>query len=301
MPLTRASSVRLCACGLRVAVFVLVASLAPRAGADEKQACVRAVERAQVDRLDGRLRAAREGFVTCARAVCPDAIRVDCTRWVAEVDASLPTVVIDAVWADGHDVAGLTVTLDGQPLTGAATGRAVALDPGSHAFRFDAPGAAPVEASYMIREGEKNRILHLTLRPVDASASLPAPSSAASASTSPSNAVPPDLWRASEGGAAARSRPAPNRPVPTSAFVVGGVALASFGGFVYAGLAGTGELNHLRDACAPSCDPTRVDAARREILIGDVLGYIALAAAGVATWLVLTRPAVPVAPDTAAH
>src|ERR1700722_11458901 len=109
---------------------------------DEKQVCVRAVEHAQLVRLDGKLREAREGFMTCARPVCPDAIRQDCTRWVAEVDASLPTVVIDAVWANGGDVAGLSVLLDGQPLAAAGAGRAVALDPGTHTFRFEAPGAA---------------------------------------------------------------------------------------------------------------------------------------------------------------
>jgi hypothetical protein len=109
---------------------------------DEKQVCLRAVEHAQLVRLDGKLREAREGFMTCARAVCPDAIRQDCTRWVTEVDASLPTVVFEAVWADGRDVAGLTVMLDGQPLADAGAGRAVALDPGKHTFRFEAPSSA---------------------------------------------------------------------------------------------------------------------------------------------------------------
>ena len=59
--------------------FLLAGLVAGDARAtDDKETCVRAVEHAQVVRLDGKLREAREGFVTCARAVCPEAIRRDC-------------------------------------------------------------------------------------------------------------------------------------------------------------------------------------------------------------------------------
>jgi hypothetical protein len=261
---------------------------------DEKQVCVRAVEHAQLVRLDGKLREARSGFVTCARAVCPDAIREDCTRWVAEVDASLPTVVVDAVWADGRDVAGLTVMLDGQPLPDAATGRAVAVDPGTHAFRFEVPGALPIETRNVVREGEKNRILHITFAPIAPAGLAAAPVPAAAPAPAPISSaapIPAAIWHLEVPNQ--RTPSAPRRPIPTSALVVGGFALAGFGGFAYAGLSGTGQLNYLRSTCAPSCNPATVTSARQEILIGDVLGYFALAAAGVATWLVVTRPVVP--------
>jgi hypothetical protein len=286
---------------------------------DEKQVCLRAVEHAQLVRLDGKLREAREGFMTCARAVCPDAIRQDCTRWVTEVDASLPTVVFEAVWADGRDVAGLTVMLDGQPLADAGAGRAVALDPGKHTFRFEAPGAAAIETQNVIREGEKNRILHVALAPgapvplvvvpVPALtpsapvltppapvAALPAPAPTPPPTTRSPAPIPAAMWHLKPGeeGAARSTR----RPIPTSAFVVGGFALAGFGGFAIAGIAGTNQLNYLRATCAPTCDPSVVTAARQEILIGDILGYVALAAAGVTTLLVLTRPTVPADDET---
>ena len=290
MPLSvRASSPAFTGRFRRLAACAVVASFASNASAsDEKQVCVRAVERAQVDRLDGKLRAAREGFVTCARAVCPDAIRQDCTRWVAEVDASLPTVVIDAAWADGRDVAGLVVTLDGHPLADAASGRAVTLDPGAHAFRFELPGAEPVETRNVIREGEKNRILRVVFRPVTSTASAPATTAAPPSDTSPAPvvAVP---WRSPS--AAERGTRATRRLIPTSAFVVGGFALAGFGGFAYAGLSGLGQLDRLRATCAPSCAPSVVHSARNAILVGDILGIEALVAAGVTAWIVLTRPA----------
>jgi len=263
----------------RATALALLVSLAPSARADDKQVCVRAVERAQVQRLDGKLREAHDGFVTCARAVCPEAIRDDCTRWIAEVEASLPTVVIDAVWTDGRDAAGLSVILDGQPLPEAAVGRAVALDPGEHAFRFEVPGAAPVEARTVIREGEKNRVVRVTF-----TALAPVPPATR----------PPVLPR---GLPPAPGEARTRRPVPTSAFVVGGFALAGFGGFAYTGGSGLGQLDHLRSTCAPSCDPSLVESARREILVGDILGLAALVAAGVATWLVVTRPALTLGDD----
>jgi hypothetical protein len=271
-----------------------------RAG-DEKETCVRAVEHAQVVRLDGKLREAREGFVTCARTVCPEAIRQDCTRWVAEVDASLPSVVFEAVWADGRDVTRMTVLLDGQALAGAERGRAVSLDPGEHAFRFEVAGAAPIDMRSVIREGEKNRILRVTFTPtasLEATAPAgppPAPALAPVPATTPPSAIAPSgLWQPlshdDTGPMLTRKG-----PVPLGALVLGGVALASFGGFVYLGLSGTGRLDSMRDSCGHTCSPSDVTSARDQILVGDILAYVSLAAAGVAAFLTLTRPDVPVA------
>jgi hypothetical protein len=275
--------------------LAFVASLAGVARADtDKEVCVRAVERAQVARLDGKLRSAREGFVTCARPVCPDAIRRDCTRWVGEVDASLPSVVFEAVWADGHDATGMTVTLDGQPLLGADVGRAVPLDPGEHLFHFEVSGAAPVETRSVIREGEKNRILRVSFTPVtpppppQAASEPPPVAEAAPVSTASTVPPPPGLWhdiKPDDGG----STPV-RAPIPVAAWVLGGVALVGFGSFAALGLTGTGQLDSLRSSCVHSCPESDVTSARNTILAGDILGFVGLAASGVAAFLVLTRP-----------
>lgn len=271
-----------------------------RAGAADdrdKEACIRAVEHAQVVRLDGKLREAREGFVTCARPVCPDAIRQDCTRWVTDVDASIPSVVFRAVWADGHDATGMRVLVDGKPLADTEPGRAVVLDPGEHTFRFEVAGAAPVETRNVIREGEKDRLVRVTFTPL---APTPAPTSngdstAASPSGSPSTSVPApaNLWQpippAEQGGSSAGGR----RPIPLAAYILGGVGLASFAGFGYLAFDGTSRLDGMRsgaNSCAPNCRPSDVTSARNEILAGDILGYVGLAATGVAIWLALARP-----------
>ena len=276
-----------------VALAALVAGLMTPGGAraDEKDVCVKAVERAQVARLDGKLRKARDGFVICARPVCPDAIREDCTRWVGEVEASLPSVVIEAVWADGHDVTGMTVRLDGQPLAGAEAGRAVPLDPGEHTFHFEVTGAAPVETHNVIREGEKNRIQQVTFTPVAPVATpetspAPLPTPATTPSSSP---APAGLWR--DPGAPDSTQVSAGRgPIPVLAWVLGGVGLVSFGSFAYLGLSGTGQLDSLRSSCVHTCNPSDVNSARNQILVGDILGFVGLAATGVATWLFFARP-----------
>jgi hypothetical protein len=270
---------------LLLAALAMVPLSPGSARGDEKDVCVRAVERAQVARLDGKLRRAREGFVICARPVCPDAIREDCTRWVGEVDASLPSVVFEAVWADGRDVTGMTVRVDGQIVTGSDAGRAVPLDPGEHSFRFEVVGAAAVEAHNVIREGEKNRILQVTFTPVTAPEAAAAPGPLPAAPTTP---APADLWR--DPGTEAARTPGSRGPVPPLAWVLGGVGLLSFGGFAYLGLSGTGQLDSLRATCVHTCNPSDVNAARNQILAGDILGIVGLAATGVAAWLVLARP-----------
>jgi len=254
---------------------------------DDKEVCVRAVEHAQNVRLDGKLREAREGFMTCARAVCPDAIRQDCTRWITEVDASLPSVVFEGVWADGRDVTGMTVWLDGKSLAGAEPGRAVALDPGEHTFRFDVSGAASIETRNVVREGEKNRILRVTFTPNAPSEPTvvgpPAPATTTSASYAP---PPPRQWQPTPPDDG-RLAPAKRGSIPVTAFVFGGVGLASFGGFAVLALTGTSRLDSMRTTCEHTFNPSDVTSARNEILVGDILGYVGLAAAGVALWLAL--------------
>jgi hypothetical protein len=90
----------------------LLAALAPaRAFADgkttaaeEKQACLTASDKGQQAKLEGKLRVAREQFIVCSRNECPALVRQDCTQWVTEVMAAIPSVVVGARDWQGHDV-----------------------------------------------------------------------------------------------------------------------------------------------------------------------------------------------------
>jgi hypothetical protein len=253
VPKVNAGAAVLLALAAALAVLLVPAS----AGADETDACIQASDEGQVLRDQGRLLAARARFFACSREACPRIVRADCTAWLADADARIPTVVLGAQDVDGHDLAGVKVTLDGAPLADRLDGRAVPVDPGQHAFVFEhvsPAGRRSVALSALLREGELRRLL---------TARFPGP-------------VPREepRLRLTRGAVAA-------------AAVLGGVAVT--GGVLFAYLAATAksDADHLRATCAPGCNPADVNAIRTRLIGANVLvGVgIASAAAGVAVLL----------------
>lgn len=156
------------------------------AHADTKSDCVAAADQGQSLRDDGKYRRAREAFATCSRDVCPKVVVQSCSQWLHDLDGAMPTVVLGAKDDQGNDVAAAHVTVDGQPLTDTLDGKPVPIDPGMHALRFEHPGSQPAEADVVIRAGEKNREVSVTLHAV-----------------APGTGAPPQA-------------PAPSAPVPES-------------------------------------------------------------------------------------
>jgi hypothetical protein len=251
------------------ATFALGLALlvARRASADPpKAACVHAAEEGQRLRAESKLREARESFTACAAERCPALIRSDCSGWLAEVEAAVPTVVIRAIPAEsqGRELYEVEVRVDGVVQTSKLDGRELPVNPGEHHFSFSAPGRVPAEDDIVIRVGEKHRLLTVSLFSVN-----PPP---------PPVIVKPVI-------------PAPPPPrVGTAAKVLligGGVALA---GGIALGTTGLLKERSLRRTCAPNCDPDDVDSARLTLRLADVsllVGAAAVAAAGVLIW---TRP-----------
>src|SRR5687767_14116999 len=93
-------------------LFAVGLAGASGAHADDKIACVQAADAAQEHRTAGRLKDARTSLHVCARATCPALVRSDCTQWLSEVEASMPTIVIRAVGARSEDIADVQVDLD---------------------------------------------------------------------------------------------------------------------------------------------------------------------------------------------
>ncbi len=273
----------------RLAAASLIALVAgeARAADGETRACISAVQEGQVLHRDGRLRGAREKFIVCARDACPGPVRKDCITWLAEVESSLPSVVFAARLRDGRELRSGRVLFDGEPLQGSLNGRAVTVDPGAHVFRFELDGAKPFTLETVIHEGEKNRMIAPVL---EAEGEAPPPA------VIPTPAAPSPIPPATPAPAAPAPRtPEPSwpRPIPVAAYAAIGVSVAGFAGFAYFALHGRSELDHLRETCISYCEQSDVDSARKQLLIGDVFLGAGIAAAGVATWLILTRPAVP--------
>ncbi len=239
---------------LRAAIALAVIATGPgEARADDVDACVTASDKGQELRDQGRLRAARERFVACAAKRCPAIVQKDCAAWMAEVDEKLPTVAIHARDAEGRDIADVRVSVDGEAIAERLDGRALTVDPGSRTFRFVKAGAPEVAMTLLLREGEKGRLVDVVL-------GAPALAGVKDRTFS----VPPAAW------------------------VLGGVSIAAIGAGVGFGLAAKTAVDDMRatGGCAPFCDPARVDGARRDMILANVL--FGVGGAALATGVILT-------------
>jgi hypothetical protein len=227
--------------------------------ADEIDRCLTAHTNSQRLRQDGKLRAAREDLVTCARQVCPGLVRAECADWLVATEALIPTVVISARTPAGSDLANVRVVIDGETRAEKLDGRQMMLDPGPHTIRLEAGGYQPAVQTLLLHEREKARPFVVTLTPA-LSARQEAPQQSA-------------------------------RPVPVVAYVLGGVGLVALSSFAYFGWTGRSEYFALKDRCSPSCTSSDVSPLRTKLLVADVSLGISIVALGVAAYLLLTRPA----------
>jgi hypothetical protein len=120
-------------------------------------ACIAASERAITLRKQGALRDTLQQLAVCADEACPGEVKAECTRRIEDVRAAQPTLILSAKDGAGNDLLDVRVTMDGAPLLASLDGRPLAIDPGAHAFRFEAAGQKPIEKTLVLREGEKDR------------------------------------------------------------------------------------------------------------------------------------------------
>jgi hypothetical protein len=258
---------------LAVAAAVsLLHALAPsdaRAADASVAQCEPAYEGVQLLRQRGKLIEARTQADVCARDVCPEIARRDCGRWTDELAREIPSVVVIAREEPDREVPGVRVLVDGVARAEAASGRAFDLDPGAHVFRVERPSGAPVEQSFTVYQGERDRLLRITLPRVAPAVVVPPPE------PPPPQLIVPD-------------QPSPpHRGSLVPAFVVGGFSIAAFATSGYLGLTGRQELSNLRGAggCAPTCSDAQVDPVRTRLTASDVVLGVGLFAAAVAVTL----------------
>lgn len=231
----------------------------PRVALADVAACVQAHTSGQREAKAGRLKAASELFASCvSQDGCPDPIRAECAEFYRNTERSVPTVIFAALDEQGADLIQVRVYSSAQVLTESLDGRPIAVDPGEHHFRFELPNGQMLESDVLVREGEKNRIV--SMRAKAAASATPAPSTEGHEAR---RKLPTGFWVASSVSAA---------------------ALASWGVFA---VVGYGKQSNLAE-CSPNCGASSrgdYDAMRRDYLIADISLGVALASAGVATWL----------------
>jgi hypothetical protein len=146
-----------------LAATAALLSETPAAAQSAKLACIDANESAQDFRRAGKLRAARGKLVECLAATCPGPVRQDCAARLAEIDAAMPTLVLEANDEAGHELTAVRVTVDGQLLADHLAGASFPVDPGEHTFTFDAAGRLTVTKVLVLHEGDKRRRETVTL------------------------------------------------------------------------------------------------------------------------------------------
>lgn len=251
--------------------LALIATAAP-ALADTRAECVTASEKAQQARNAGKLSEARDQLVICGRAECPKLIQTDCTNWMSEVIAVLPTIIPAAKDRNGRDLIDVKVSLDGKVLTESMDGKPLPVDPGVHVFKFETKGATAVDEKIVVKQGEKNRIVTVTFANEEPEAGAKKPG-------------PVDVAR---DGDHREDDGARHRSLPIAAFVVGGIGLVALGTALYINLDANADARRLRDECAPKCNPADVDDVEQRRIIAGVTAAAggALLIAGVVLFFV---------------
>lgn len=239
---------------MRRRALALALLLAPStAFAADKATCVEAYEEGQKQRASGSLKASLDLFRVCAEPDCPSATKKDCATWVAEVEASLPTVVLGAVDAEGNDLVDVRVRLDGQPLVSKLDGKALALDPGKRVLVFERDGAPPLTREIVVKQGEKDRKIEVAWTPADKKDEPEGQTGGVS--------ISPGVW------------------------VLGGIGLAGLTVFgVFGGLA-LSEKSDAKETCAPSCSDSAVSSIRTKLIVADVSLAVGIASLGAAVVL----------------
>ncbi|MBX3228985.1 MAG: hypothetical protein KIT84_41360 [Labilithrix sp.] len=174
----------------RLAAGVLAASAllgSSGVASADVQACLNASEKGQKLRAAGKLREARESFVVCGAEGCPAMVRHDCTQWNQDLASVLPTVVFGAKDKSGRDLFDVTVSMDGEKLVSKLDGKSVIVDPGKHTFKFESGGLSATETA-LVKEGEKSRVITVTLDTGDSAGGATAAGGLGAGGTAPPGA-----------------------------------------------------------------------------------------------------------------
>lgn len=242
------------------------------------QECVVASGAGQEHLKQGALFSARQELELCSAPSCPQVVSADCTRWLEEVMAAMPSINI-VVRVGGVDQSRALVRIDGAPWLDRLTGRPQDIEPGEHDVTVESHGAQQTKRLVVV-QGEKNRVVVFQLEAVAAPV------------------VTPPVVTTPTAPEARRSVALP--VVFTAGAVAGGLSFTLFG---LSGRARLATLVAQPCAATKTCDPAEAAAISREFIVADVslvVGVASAVAAGISWWWWAsqpeTRPAVALVP-----
>ena len=156
----------------------------------------------------------------------------------------------------------MRVLIDGVAVAQSIDARALPIDPGEHAVRFELASGQGVEDKILVRPGEKNKMIELSFQP-----KAPPPPAAKPAP------APPPVAPADEGG---------GFHVPMLGWVGLGIGVA--GGVMTAlfAVSANSAESDLRSTCAPSCDASEKSSIDTKIVLANVGLGVGIAGLGLA-------------------
>ena len=231
----------------------------------EVAACYDDFERSQELRREHRLVEARAALTHCAVKTCPVAVSRPCEKWLAEVNATVPSVVVRAETGAGEPIEEGTLSIDGN-VRGELPMVSLALDPGEHTFVLRRAGETVARATIVLAEGDRDRdVLLRGLVPTQG----PAPVTPVALPAAP-------IDRPRRGLTAA----------PIALFATSALGL---GVFAVVGAGTRSDAADLRSRCSPRCASGDVDPLRTRALIADVGLGIGVVSAAAGLYLALSR------------
>lgn len=139
-----------------------LSALGMPARADSSQGCDEATRRSQVLRDQHKLIEARADLEVCAQALCPRT-QSACEGWLEIVEKDIATIIVTAKDPTGKDLIDVNIQVDGQPFAMALDGLARPINPGVHDFVFELPGGTRVTRRVTLGDGERNKIIAVTV------------------------------------------------------------------------------------------------------------------------------------------
>ena len=235
------------------ALLVGIAITQPAPAADPVDRCLADHERAQLARERDDLVGARRSLQLCADPACPPLVEKDCTTWLAEVEATLPSVDV-VVLIDGTGTAPDELWID--DVVAPAGDGAQPINPGTHRFRV----RKTIDGEAVERELERTIAAAPGLHVIRIELGAPRP------------AVPPPRQPPSDGPRDPDRRALRIAGYSTLAvgLVLGAVGLGT-------GTSGLVARKRALDECAPFCASDRADSIRARILVADIVTPIAAA------------------------
>jgi hypothetical protein len=251
---------------------------------DPTAQCIASSDKGLELRKQGKLIEARPVLAACAAPACGADISGVCQKRLADINSVMPSIVFLPKDGSGNDVAGVKMTIDGASTSETLDGRPVALDPGAHTFKFEAAGQPPVERSFVLVEGAKDRQERVDMAPV------------------PSTAGPAGSTTATLGGTATEH---PGGTQKTVGFVVGGAGVLGIAAGSVFGLLASSKWSASKSDCgSPANCPNHAqavsehDTAASDATVSTVAFVVGGAALATSVLLLVMAPKESPAPAT---